>query len=110
MIAKIEIFTSPTCPHCPSAKSLAREIEKERDDVKVIEYSTITPEGSEKANHYQIVSVPTIIISGKEYVGLRGTPSKKGFNKAINLSLKKESWEDSKKIGFFEKFKFIFSS
>jgi len=40
--SKIEVFTSPTCPHCPSAVKLAKELEQERDDVfcRRIKYSS----------------------------------------------------------------------
>jgi hypothetical protein len=47
--SKIEVFTSPTCPFCPSALKLALEIEKERSDVKVLESSTGTNQGQRRA-------------------------------------------------------------
>jgi len=105
MRATVEVFTSPTCPHCPSAKKLAHEVAKEMDDVVVKEMSTATHEGSRKAKRYGIMSVPTIIITGPaspEPIGLRGTPPKKGLIKAINISLGKDKWKEKKK-GFFSR-------
>ncbi len=107
--AKIEIFTSPTCPHCHSAVSLAREIAKEREDVKVIEMSTITPDGRKRAQQLGIMAVPTIFVRGPAYqpIGIRETPSKQGLSKAIDISLGLSEWEEEK--GCFGKLKEKFS-
>lgn len=93
MKATVNVFFSPTCPHCPSAKNLAREISKERDDIDVKEINTMTQEGSMLANQFGIMSVPTIIILGNDQpIGMTGTPSKGHFNKAIDIALGKEAW------------------
>ena len=105
MRATIEVFTSPTCPHCPSAKKLAFEVAKERDDVVVKEMSTATHEGQRKAKRYGIMSVPTLIIQGpasSQPIGLRGTPPRKGLIKAIDISLGLDQWKEKKK-GFFSR-------
>lgn len=107
--SKVEVFTSPTCPHCPSAKNLAKQVEKEREDIEVKELSTATDEGMKKAQHYGIMSVPTLLINGPAYsepIGMRGTPSKQGLNKAVNISLGLEEWKEEK--GLFEKLKGLF--
>jgi thioredoxin 1 len=96
---KIEVFTSPRCPHCHPALDLAKQIEKERDDVKVIELNTATPHGSRKARQLSIMAVPTIFVKGPSYpqdIGFRGLPSKKGLLKAIDISLGKAEWEEKK--------------
>lgn len=100
--SKIEVFTSPTCPHCHPALDLAKQIEKERDDVKVVELSTATPHGHRKAEQMGVMAVPTIFVRGPAYpqtIGFKGLPSKKGLLKAIDISLGKAEWEEPK--GFF---------
>jgi small redox-active disulfide protein 1 len=103
--SKIEVFTSPTCPHCPSAKQLAQEVSKGRDDVRVIEQSTATAEGVKKAQHYNIMTVPTILVTGpatNEVFGFQGTPSRTKLVEAIEMSLgKREIPNNEPKKGFF---------
>lgn len=51
------LFTTPSCPNCPTAKSLL--------DIKGIEYNIVDaskPEGLEKAKKFGVGSVPTLII------------------------------------------------
>lgn len=101
---RIEVFTSPTCPHCHGAVKLSKEIEKERDDVKVTEISTATRYGSKRSKHLCIMTVPTTFVKGPGYqgnIGFKGLPSKKGLLKAIDISLGKEGWEEKK--GFFKR-------
>ena len=50
--AKVYLFTSPTCPHCPSAKKFINNFKATREDFDLIELSTITPEGQKKAEHF----------------------------------------------------------
>ena len=90
MEAKIEVFTSPTCPHCPGAKKAVEEVVSKRDDVSYRELSTVTKEGSEKAKAFQIYSVPTIFIKGPavdEILAIRGVPSIEKLNELIDISL-----------------------
>lgn len=107
MKSTIEIFTSPTCPHCPSAKTLAEEVGKEREDVTVLIRSSATPEGVARAQQFQIMSVPTIIITGpatEEVFGHQGTPSKPRLNELIDMSLGKKAIPvREEKKGFFKK-------
>ena len=96
---RIQVFTSPTCPHCHPALDLAKQIEKERDDVKVTELSTATPHGHRKAEQLGVMAVPTIFVKGPAYpqdIGFKGLPSKKGLLKAIDISLGKAEWEEKK--------------
>ena len=105
MTVKIEVFTSPTCPHCPSAKMLAMQVQKERDDVKVIETSTATKQGSRRADLMNVMSVPTLFVKGPHFdrIGFRGTPSKDKLLEAIDISLGLKEWEKPKT--FVEKIK-----
>jgi thioredoxin 1 len=109
MKAKIEIFSSLTCPHCPSAVKLVEEVSKERNDVEFVKYDVSTLEGSKRANQFNIMSVPTILVKGPnnpEFIGLRGLLSKNGLNKAIDVSLGKDNFQEDK--SFFDKIKNIF--
>lgn len=87
--SKIEVFTSPTCPHCPTALRLAKEVESERDDVKVIETSTGTQQGHRRAEQFNIMTVPTVFVKGPKHdiIGFRGPPMKKELLHAIDISL-----------------------
>lgn len=100
----VQVFTSPTCPHCPPTKKLVESVINERDDAVYQEMSTVTPEGSMKAREYGIMSVPTIIITGPasdQPIGIAGLPPKKGLEKAINISLGLDKFkEDKSKKGF----------
>ncbi len=105
--AKIEIFTSPTCPFCPGAVKAAKELSKEREDFKIEETSTGTEKGRKRANSLDVRSVPTLFITGpgtEERIGYIGVPSKQALNKMLNIALGKEKWESKEgKEGLFSK-------
>jgi len=89
----IEVFTSPTCPHCPSAINLTSQVKEEREDVELHIWSTSTEEGVERARQFNVFSVPTIFVRGpghNEILAFKGAPSKERLNKAINITLGKE--------------------
>lgn len=89
MKAKIYMFTSPTCPHCPPARKFMKDFKKERDDFELFDIVAGTEEAAEKAKEFNVNSVPTFIIQGpgyKDNIGIRGTPSKEKMNKYIDLS------------------------
>jgi small redox-active disulfide protein 1 len=93
MKATVNVFFSPMCPHCPSAKKLAAEVAKERADVEVKEINTMTNEGAVLAQKFGIMSVPTIVVFGEgQPIGMTGTPSKGHFNKAIDIALGKDKF------------------
>ncbi len=64
-MAIIELFTSPTCPHCPPAKKALVETAR-KAGVELTEYSTATPQGIQKAREYGVASVPTAIVVGEK--------------------------------------------
>jgi predicted DsbA family dithiol-disulfide isomerase len=104
--AKVYLFTSPTCPHCPSAKKFADEFKKTRDDFQLIDMSMATREGEKAAKKYDVMSVPTFIIRGPGYpgpIGLRGIQSKETMNKFIDVALGLKSLEDFRKPTLGEK-------
>lgn len=105
MKSKITVFTSPTCPHCPSAVKLAQKIGAQKDEVKVQIASTATPEGIMLARKFEIFSVPTIFVKGDghpEILAIKGTPSEEKLNELIDISLGKKKIEEPKP-GFFKK-------
>jgi small redox-active disulfide protein 1 len=86
MPVKIEVFYSDTCPYCPNAIALVREVSAEFSDTTVEEVNTSTSEGAARAGGYQIFTVPTIVINGK--VSFVGLPDKKELIEAVETSLK----------------------
>lgn len=94
MKATVEIFSSITCPHCHGAIKIVEEVKKERNDIEIIKHIINEEEGFERAKLFEITSVPTLIIKSpiSEYIGIRGLFSKKGLNKAIDVSLGKDQF------------------
>lgn len=104
--AKVMLFTSPTCPHCPSAKKFIYSFKNQRNDFELIEYSTITHEGQKKAEKYNVMSVPTFIIKGPAFpdpIGLTGVQGNETMNKYIDIALGHKNLEDFRKPTFREK-------
>ncbi|HHQ45120.1 MAG TPA: hypothetical protein ENN13_03180 [Candidatus Altiarchaeales archaeon] len=93
---KIEVFTSPTCPHCPGAvratKKLLEDHPELTDCVKWREMNTGTPEGRRNAQKYEIRTVPTIILtnSSNEKGGINGTPTQEKYLNIVYEMLGKE--------------------
>lgn len=78
----IEVFTSPTCPHCPRALLMAKEVAAQIPGVRVVEQSTATPQGLAKAAFYDVQAVPTVFINGKRaFVG--APPSVEALRQAV---------------------------
>jgi len=78
----IEVFTSPTCPHCPRALLMAKEVAASMPGIQVIEQSTATPQGFAKAAFYDVQAVPTVFINGKRaFVG--APPSVEALRQAV---------------------------
>ena len=82
---KIEVFTSPRCPHCPEAVKATKQLLKENkqlaDRIRWVEVNTGTRKGNKRAQKYAIRSVPTIVLTNKkgEKAGIRGAPSQKKY-------------------------------
>jgi len=95
--AKIEIFTSPTCPYCPNAVRVAKELSKEMPEIKILETNTGTEKGRKRAENNDVRSVPTLFITGDGYperIGYIGAPSKDKLRKMVNIATGKERWEE----------------
>lgn len=61
----IEVFTSPSCPHCPRALAMAQELASKMPGIQAVEVSTGTPQGFAKAALYDVKAVPTVFINRK---------------------------------------------
>ena len=58
---KIKVFTLPTCPSCPNAKAIAKEVATEMN-VEYAEFDLSNPDGMIEGLMYQIMSTPSIVI------------------------------------------------
>lgn len=91
---KIEVFTSPTCPHCPAAVVATKNLLSENPDlaekIKFVELSTRDSEGSKKARAYGIRSVPTIVVTNSkgEKGAYVGAPTKNEYLRMVGEMLK----------------------
>jgi glutaredoxin len=100
--AKIEVFTSPTCPFCPGAVKVAEELAKDMPGIKVVETSMGTEKGRKRAQNNDVRSVPTLFITGTGYpdrIGYVGAPSKDKLKKMVNIATGNEKWEEP--VSFF---------
>ncbi|MDR3223191.1 MAG: MJ0307 family thioredoxin [Methanobrevibacter sp.] len=69
MVFKIEVFTSPTCRYCPTAKDIVMKAKEQLQDKIDVEEVNIM-EDKKRANAYGVMAVPTIVIDGVvEFVG-----------------------------------------
>lgn len=123
-VVMIEVFTSPTCPHCPNAIKATKQLFENHPELKkdVIwkEISTASPIGYKKARSYGIQGVPTIIISNlntNEKFGIVGAPSEKKYLETVYKIMGKEQPKDTNinqdknkesKKSFIDKFVDIF--
>lgn len=81
----IEVFTSPTCPHCPMALSMARELAAQMPGLHVFEISTATPQGFAKAALYGVKAVPMLFINHKKaFTG--APPSMEALRQAVKAT------------------------
>ncbi len=56
---KMKIFWQKNCPHCPEAKNIGKQLEKETT-IQYFEIETI--DGLAEASYYDIASTPSIAI------------------------------------------------
>ncbi|MBP2143212.1 small redox-active disulfide protein 1 [Methanococcus voltae] len=74
-MVKVEVFSSPSCPHCPAAKRVVEQVVKEMDNIEVLHVNVM--EHPEKAIELGIMAVPAIAIDGD--VVFVGAPSLEDF-------------------------------
>lgn len=71
MAIKVEVFTSPSCPHCPAAVQVVDEAKAKLGDSIDVELKSIADEkGREDAISYGIYAVPAIAINNEiQFIG-----------------------------------------
>ncbi len=77
----IKLLTSPTCPYCPRAREVVKQLAKEDGDVIALELSVTTDEGLEEAMRFGISGVPAIIINDREV--LLGVPRMSDLRRVV---------------------------
>lgn len=67
MAIKVEVFSTNSCPHCPSAIDAAQVAKGKLGDAIDVEVVKIdeSEENRQRAIDYQIMAVPTIVINGE---------------------------------------------
>ena len=75
MAIKVVVFSTNSCPHCPSAIEAAKVAKDKLGDAIDVEVIKIdeSSENRQRAIDYQIMAVPTIVIDGE--VTFVGAPS-----------------------------------
>ena len=75
MAIKVEVFSTNSCPHCPSAIDAAQVAKNKLGDAIDVEVVKIdeSEENRKRAIDYQIMAVPTIVIDGE--VSFVGAPT-----------------------------------
>ncbi len=68
----IKLLTSPTCPYCPRAREVVKQLAEEDSRIIALELSVTTDEGLREAMKFGISGVPAIIINDSEV--LLGVP------------------------------------
>lgn len=64
----IKLLTSPTCPYCPKAREVVKELAEENENVVALELSVTTDEGLREALKFGISGVPAIIINDADVI------------------------------------------
>ena len=60
---KIKIFWQKNCHHCPEAKNIGKQLEKEAE-VQYFDVDSV--DGLAEASYYNIASTPSIVIADNE--------------------------------------------
>lgn len=85
---ELKIFTLPTCPKCPRAKVIAKEV-AEKFNIKYREIDISTHEGLLEGLMYQIMSTPSIVIED-EVIARGKITSKEELEAVIKKMLAKK--------------------
>jgi len=107
--AKVYLFWSPTCLHCPPARDMIHKLHSKRDDFELIEYEPGSRGSQEKFVEFEVVSTPTFIIQGpghEENIGLRGNQGERVMNKYIDVAVGKQKL--NKESSFLDSAKKLF--
>ena len=86
------VFVSSSCPHCPHAEEVAKEIVPNyyAFGANLEKVRIKTSEGKELSRKYNVMGVPTIILTnddGKEIERMVGAPNEDRLKKSIEKAL-----------------------
>ena len=81
---KLILVKTPTCPYCPIASQILRELKKELN-FEYEEIDATQPKGMEIAVRHKISAVPAIVAKDgkKEWLAFVGVPSKEEIRKIL---------------------------
>jgi thioredoxin 1 len=65
LMVKVELFCSPVCPNCPSARKLFNEVAGKHPDDEFVEINTYTEAGIERGMSLNVMAVPTVAVDGE---------------------------------------------
>ena len=86
----LELFTSPTCPHCPNARKATHEALKLMNETLLIERDVTREENQKRAIELGVREVPTLVVNGKYQI--KGTPkSLEDLVRFINHDIKENN-------------------
>ncbi|MDP7080717.1 MAG: glutaredoxin domain-containing protein [Candidatus Undinarchaeales archaeon] len=86
----VEVFSSPTCPHCPRAVRTAKRVARKfGTKVRFIHTDIGIGAGSRRAKSFKVMSVPTILIHCPEgeVLGHRGNPEDATLERMVRQAL-----------------------
>ncbi len=66
----IRVFTHPVCTTCPTAIRMAYKVAERYPDVEVRVVSLGSAQGREEAKREGVLSVPTVIVGSRRFVGV----------------------------------------
>ena len=78
-MAKIIVYSTPTCPYCVTLKDYLKEKELEFDDINVAEDSAKADEMIQKSGQ---MGVPVVDIDGEIIIGF----DREKINKSLNIT------------------------
>lgn len=87
---KIMLFSTSTCPVCPKAERVAREVMPDYPQVTFVKYKANKGEGKRISAHYMVMGVPTFLMlddSGNEIKRIVGVPSENSLRKQVETQL-----------------------
>jgi thiol-disulfide isomerase/thioredoxin len=61
-VVRVELFCSPVCPSCPSARKLVSVVVERYPHVEFVEVNTYTEEGIERGMSMRVMAVPTVAV------------------------------------------------
>ncbi len=61
-MVRVELFFSPVCPYCHSARKLVSEVAGRYPHVEFVEVDTYTEEGIERGMSMRVSAVPTVAV------------------------------------------------